>query len=407
MSRILVPPNVLLAVADQFDRASNQLEATKDSLNNQISMLMVLWDGTTRQRFFEDFQRTREEMKLTINHMQVTSQELKNIAYRFMQVDGENGGLDPRCAAPIPNVDSRNRFEKSIDSLKELGNGIMDASNERYDKRYSSVWSFLDYWTAGIPKGAYQGYVERADKLFESPNDFANGMTFGVHGTIREAILPTNAWSTEHVASMIGTAGLLAGVTGSLIKPKDVLSPPVKYEVKGNHGLKHDSGGDGGGTPKKNEGMGNVNRTEPSLPKGGKPKGKHADEVDRGIKRQNETADLLAENGYDIEMLDEINGGNGYGINPESNPDFLIEGKPFDCYSPDSNTSIDNVSRAITKKTKNQTESIILNLDDFPLEKVNDLFETILRKTNPNGDLKRLQELFVVKDGIITKLFVR
>ncbi|SMF73078.1 hypothetical protein SAMN05661091_0929 [Paenibacillus uliginis N3/975] len=75
------------------------------------------------------------------------------------------------------------------------------------------------------------GYVERADKLFESPNDFANGMTFGIHGTVREAVLPTRAWSTEHLASVIGTAGLVTGdVTGSLIKSKNVLSSSVKYE---------------------------------------------------------------------------------------------------------------------------------------------------------------------------------
>ncbi len=41
-------------------------------------------------------------------------------------------------------------LEKAWGSLKEIGNNIMDASNERYDKRYSSVWGFLDYWTAGI-----------------------------------------------------------------------------------------------------------------------------------------------------------------------------------------------------------------------------------------------------------------
>lgn len=58
---------------------------------------------------------------------------------------------------------------------------------------------------------------------------------------------------------MIGAVGLVTGVrVGFIIKPKDVLSPSVKYEVrKGNDGLKHDSGGDEGGTPKKAEGPGN------------------------------------------------------------------------------------------------------------------------------------------------------
>ncbi|WP_244869187.1 hypothetical protein [Paenibacillus lactis] len=175
--------------------------------------------------------------------MNSISDELKRIAYRFILVDEE---LLP-LAVVGRKEEPKTWLEKAWDSLKELGNGIMDASNERYEKRYSSVWSFLDYWTAGIPKGAYQGYVERADKLFDSPNDFANGMTFGVHGTFREAIIPTKAWSTEHVASIIGAAGIATGATVPLMKPKDILSPRVQYEVrKSNDGLKRDAGGDGG-----------------------------------------------------------------------------------------------------------------------------------------------------------------
>ena len=53
--------------------------------------------------------------------------------------------------------------------------------------------------------------------------------------------------------------------------------------------------------------------------------------------------------------LAEVSGGNGYGIAPKSNPDFLINGKEvFDCYSPEAKNGIDyanvdNVNR-FTKK---------------------------------------------------------
>lgn len=251
MSKIQVPPEVLIQVAEKFRLESLQMEWRVSSLDHQMDT-MLMWEGTTRQRFFEDFHKARSEMSKTIEHMRSISDELKRIAYKFILVDEELLPLALVGSKEEPKT-WRDHAEEAWDSLKELGTGIMAASNERYDKRYSSVWSFLDYWTAGIPKGAYQGYVERADELFDSPNDFANGMTFGIHGTIREAVLPTNAWSTEHVASMIGAAGLVTGVrAGSLIKPKDVWSPSVKYEVrKGNDGLKHDS--------KKNDGPGDGN----------------------------------------------------------------------------------------------------------------------------------------------------
>ncbi|MGX1826664.1 hypothetical protein ACWIE6_00290 [Paenibacillus taichungensis] len=69
----------------------------------------------------------------------------------------------------------------------------------------------MDYWTFGIPSGLVQGYVDRADKAFNSPNDTANWLTFGIHGTIREATFPTNTWSSEHWANIFGVGGLMLG----------------------------------------------------------------------------------------------------------------------------------------------------------------------------------------------------
>lgn len=114
---------------------------------------------------------------------------------------------------------------------------------------------------------------------------------------------------------------------------------------------------------------------------------------------------FLADQGYDIKMLDEVNGGDGYGIKETANPDFLIEGKVFDCYAPTVDTKVDNIIRNITTKTKTQAERIVLNLDQFPPEKVAEINQGILRKANPNGDLKNLKELLFVKDGNITHVF--
>ncbi|AUO06248.1 hypothetical protein C0638_06715 [Paenibacillus sp. lzh-N1] len=149
----------------------------------------------------------------------------------------------------------------------------------------------------------------------------------------------------------------------------------------------------------------NIKLTEPSLPKGSKPKGNYGAGDSHGIKKQNETADFLADKGYDIKMLDEIDGGNGYGIKEGSNPDFLIEGKVFDCYAPKPDGKVQSIIKEIAGKTKNQSGRIVLNLDNFPDEKISEITGTILRKANPNGDLKRLEELISVKDGTITKVF--
>jgi len=63
MPRILVPPEVLMRVSEEAARAAEELETTKNRLDQQITYMMSSWEGTTRSRFFEDFQRAHGELK--------------------------------------------------------------------------------------------------------------------------------------------------------------------------------------------------------------------------------------------------------------------------------------------------------------------------------------------------------
>ncbi|CAM4484556.1 hypothetical protein LMZ02_31175 [Paenibacillus macerans] len=151
--------------------------------------------------------------------------------------------------------------------------------------------------------------------------------------------------------------------------------------------------------------------TKPSLPKGGKPKGNYANEKGknaRGLKRQNEAANVLAENGYRTIMLDEVpNGkfrGNGYGIDPDKSPDFIIEGQVFDCYAPES-TKLKNTLDILREKTTLQARRIVLNLNDYPVENRTELIEFILSQTHK--DLKHLNELLVIEGRQVTRAYWR
>lgn len=132
---------------------------------------------------------------------------------------------------------------------------------------------------------------------------------------------------------------------------------------------------------------------------GGRPAGDYTKEDTASRKRQNESADLIAAMGYVIDMLPEIEGGNGYGIKAGTNPDFLIENLVFDCYAPSSG-SIRTIVNEIADKTQKQAHNIVLNLDDYQAD-MTDLMDRIISKANPNGDLKNLNELFVIKNGTI------
>ena len=99
---------------------------------------------------------------------------------------------------------------------------------------------------------------------------------------------------------------------------------------------------------------------------------KMTEENRRSLEYENNAAKVLARNGYDIEQ------------NPvltwtSKKPDYLIEGKIFDCYSPKGNTTVRNIASAIADKIeRGQTNRVVLNLDDWN----GDISEIVKQLTN-------------------------
>ncbi len=97
--------------------------------------------------------------------------------------------------------------------------------------------------------------------------------------------------------------------------------------------------------------------------------------------------------GFNIEMLPNKNGGNGYGIKATSNPDYLIEGKVFDCYTPKRGTSIRNIGSIIEKKTLSQTNNIVLNLEQ------SDVNVSQITKQLAEYPIDSLGQLIIIKNN--------
>ncbi|MEC0128992.1 WXG100 family type VII secretion target [Paenibacillus pabuli] len=233
MTTIKVTPEQLISVSKQFAAAQNQVFQMNSILKQHLFEIERQWDGSTKERFYVDFMVAQRVMDDFVSLSLSIAKELQGHAEKFRLADQQVlQSYDPSCAAPPPDecrapaADTRNAFQKSADSLVELGQAFMQSADDRYQKRYDSIGGFLDYWTFGIPSGLVQGYVDRADKAFNSPNDTANWLTFGIHGTIREATFPTNAWSSEHWANIFGVGGLMlgGGYASSMIKPHNLLT---------------------------------------------------------------------------------------------------------------------------------------------------------------------------------------
>lgn len=114
---------------------------------------------------------------------------------------------------------------------------------------------------------------------------------------------------------------------------------------------------------------------------------------------ENESAKLLSQNGYEVIHLPEPTSGSGFGIQEKSNPDYLINGNPFDAYAPTTD-KIQGIFDAINDKTKNQAVRIIVNLDRNDHFSIQSLKNSLNARKIPNA-----KEIIAIKDGVIEKVF--
>ncbi len=116
-------------------------------------------------------------------------------------------------------------------------------------------------------------------------------------------------------------------------------------------------------------------------------------ETIRSLTRENESADILAKIGYDVEQNPKVDG--------PKNPDYKINGKVFDNYSPGANKSPRGIMSKIEDKIiSGQTERIVLNLSDWK-GNINDLIKQI-----KDWPIKGLKEIIAIdKDGNIFHLY--
>lgn len=112
----------------------------------------------------------------------------------------------------------------------------------------------------------------------------------------------------------------------------------------------------------------------------------------RSLQRENESAQILARNGYDVEQNPSVPG--------DKNPDYTIEGKVFDNYAP-SGSNPRNIAANIQEKIDSgQTERVVLNLTDSNVDA--DALRTQLR----DWPIEGLKEIVVIdKNGNVVNFY--
>jgi Contact-dependent growth inhibition CdiA C-terminal domain len=112
--------------------------------------------------------------------------------------------------------------------------------------------------------------------------------------------------------------------------------------------------------------------------------------------RENESAKILAQNGYKIEQLADKTKGSVQRI---KKPDFKIEEKTFDNYAPNTSNarSIHTVIKG--KLDSTQADRFILNLNDSTVN-----IKNLVKQFN-DYPIKNLKEIIIIKDEKIIRFF--
>lgn len=227
MPKILVPPEVLIRVSEEAARAAEELETTKNRLDQQITYMMSSWEGTTRLRFFEDFQHAHGEMNKTIEHLRIIGQELKAIAFRFISADMQEDLMIAAAAASAAN-ESKTFWDHAGDFWQGLQTGARSVANSVKDTATSLVEDPL-----GTAKDmAYNATIGTAEEIIDTAV-WGGKMIF-------------NADTREKFAADIEDLGGASNYMGQQAAMILAGLATRRIGVKTHPHLKHDSGGDGG-----------------------------------------------------------------------------------------------------------------------------------------------------------------
>jgi hypothetical protein len=142
------------------------------------------------------------------------------------------------------------------------------------------------------------------------------------------------------------------------------------------------------------DGLTSPSRTpDPAATPGGRPTiigPKEDPDTVRSLTRENESAQTLAQHGYDVEQNPSVPG--------DKNPDYRIEGEVFDNVAPVTGNVRNIWSRVEEKVLQGQTERVVLNLDDTPVS-----MDAL--RAQFTYEIPGLKEVIIVRGGDVVRLF--
>ncbi|WP_200416166.1 T7SS effector LXG polymorphic toxin [Virgibacillus salexigens] len=149
--------------------------------------------------------------------------------------ENAEGTVCYELVSAIPENREQNLFQKTGQSIQEIGSDLWQEMEERKDKSLDSWYNFGNYMTLGAfdaGKDFSNGLSSRAENMLNTPSDFVNWITMGGVDVAQGALHPDEALSKEHLLSSFGLFSIAVGGEAAFTKPK---SNDLGPSGKSNH----------------------------------------------------------------------------------------------------------------------------------------------------------------------------
>lgn len=127
MKKIQVNPEQLDSLASQFANAHRTLYNQLNGLDRIMSNLHSQWDGMEKNRFYNDYRTAKYTLSSALNKVQSIEIELKSIAAKFRNADGESTrgfwtALAAAMSASASHTDDEEDESFTGDAAKQTNN---------------------------------------------------------------------------------------------------------------------------------------------------------------------------------------------------------------------------------------------------------------------------------------------
>ncbi|KAF6564749.1 WXG100 family type VII secretion target [Paenibacillus sp. EKM202P] len=236
MGRILVPPDKLMEVADQFLHGKHEMERILNFLSGRIDFVQQGWSGATQERFFQEFQVSRQSMSVTLERLSMVAQELIFISKSFTQVDGEKVVLDvPWLGTPVKTASTGEGWLHKI--FEQIGKAEItkaEAQMEASKLQGEILWDTAQGAKSAIQEDLTLGMLPDKERDYDHPMAAKVGEILGHVATTLQgagevvaglggeglsvAVSSTGVGSIIGVPGLIGSAALTAHGATTAVK---------------------------------------------------------------------------------------------------------------------------------------------------------------------------------------------